>query len=104
MKILKKVNLGFILTLIVLAILIAYLVGVEKQRSVDKPEIKKVCEDFIDITDKNSVLSEDLQKIGVNLTEEKLDEQEKNITEELKKISQQEDDYFGKGNVIKHGL
>ena len=47
MKVLKKINKGLILTIIVLAALLIYISGVEKQRNADKPDIRKACEDFI---------------------------------------------------------
>ena len=52
MKTLKKINKGLILTILVLIVLILYFNNLEKQRDKDKPDIKKACEDFIELTDK----------------------------------------------------
>ena len=72
MKVLKKINKGLILTIIVLAALLIYISGVEKQRNADKPDIRKTCEEFIALTDKYVVLPEDMQKSKVS--EEKVNE------------------------------
>lgn len=63
MKIWKKINKGFLLTLIVLLALIIYLVGVEEQRKEDKTNIQKVTEEFIEFTDKYTVLPEEMQTL-----------------------------------------
>ena len=74
MKTLKKINKGLILTILVLIVLILYFNNLEKQRDKDKPDIKKACEDFIELTDKYSVLPEELQKLQEDIPEEKVDE------------------------------
>ena len=61
MRILKKINKGLILTIIVLVVLIIYLTNVEKQRGADKPAIQKACEEYIALTDKYVVLPEEMQ-------------------------------------------
>ena len=84
MKVLKKINKGLILTIIVLAALLIYISGVEKQRNADKPDIRKACEDFILLTDKYVVLPEDMQKSEVS--EEKVNEYVNQMKSDVEKV------------------
>lgn len=84
MKVLKKINKGLILTIIVLAALLIYISGVEKQRNADKPDIRKACEDFIALTDKYVVLPEDMQKSEVS--EEKVNEYVNQMKSDVEKV------------------
>lgn len=84
MKILRKINKGLILTIIVILALAVYLVKIEEQRKVEKEEIKKVCEEFIEFTDKHLILPEDMQKIG-KVEKGKEEEYQKEIKSELEK-------------------
>ena len=84
MKVLKKINKGLILTIIVLAALLIYISGVEKQRNADKPDIKKACEEFIALTDKYVVLPEDMQKSEVS--EEKVNEYVNQMKNDVEKV------------------
>ncbi len=84
MKVLKKINKGLILTIIVLAALLIYISGVEKQRNADKPDIRKACEDFILLTDKYVVLPEDMQKSEVS--EEKVNEYVNQMKNDVEKV------------------
>ena len=86
MKFLKKINKGLILAIIVLLALTIYLVNVENQRKADKPDIKAVCEEFIALTDKYSVLPEEMQKLGEKQDESKIEEYVKQMKEDLGKI------------------
>ena len=86
MKFLKKINKGLILTVIVLVVLILYFNNLEKQRHKDKPDIKKACEDFIELTDKDSVLPEELQKLQEDIPEEKVDEYINQMQKDLEDI------------------
>ena len=83
MKVLKKINKGLILTILVLIVLILYFNNVEKQRDKDKPDIKKACEDFIELTDKYSVLPVELQTLQDDIPEEKVDEYIKQMKKDL---------------------
>ena len=83
MKFLKKINKGLILTVIVLVVLILYFNNLEKQRDKDKPDIKKACEDFIELTDKYSVLPVELQTLQDNIPEEKVDDYIKQMKKDL---------------------
>ena len=48
MKFLKKINKGLVLTILVLLGLIIYLINVEVTRNKVKPEIEKICKEYID--------------------------------------------------------
>ena len=85
MKILRKINKGLILTIIVILALTVYLVRLEEQRKSDKEEIKKACEEFIEFTDKHLVLPEEMQEIG-KVEKNKEDEYKKEIKSELEKL------------------
>ena len=80
MKILKKINKGLLLTIIVIAILVMYLINLERQREADKTYIKKSCENFIALTDEYVVLPEDMQ----TYTGEISNENEEKIKTKLK--------------------
>lgn len=84
MKVLKKINKGLILTIIVLAALLIYISGVEKQRNADKPDIRNACEEFIALTDKYVVLPEDMQKSEVS--EEKVNEYVNQMKNDVEKV------------------
>ncbi len=84
MKVLKKINKGLILTIIVLAALLIYISSIEKQRNADKPDIRKACEEFIALTDKYVVLPEDMQKSEVS--EEKVNEYVNQMKNDVEKV------------------
>lgn len=86
MRILRKINKGLILTIIVLSVLTLYLANVEKQRKEDKEDIKKACEEFINFTDKYSVLPEDMQRLTEPVLESKVEEYKKEMKTELEKL------------------
>lgn len=82
----KKINKGFILTLIVLVALTLYILKVEMQRNADKEEIQKVYEEFIDFTDKYSVLPENLQTLSESKNESEIEEYKKQMKADLKNL------------------
>ena len=85
MRILKKINKGLILTIIVLVVLIIYLTNVEKQRGADKPAIQKACEEYIALTDKYVVLPEDMRTFTGEISKENEEKLKKELREELEK-------------------
>lgn len=85
MKILRKINKGFILTVIVLVALSIYLINLEKQREVDKEEIKKVCEQYIEFTNKYVVLPEEMQTLKQDIPDTELEKYKEELKTELKK-------------------
>lgn len=83
MKIVKKINKGFILTLIVLVALSIYLIKLEKQREVDKEEILKICEQYIEFTNKYVVLPEGEQKLPQQISDTELDKYKEELQTKL---------------------
>ncbi len=63
MKLLRKINKGLVLTVIVLGILCIYLFSVEAKRNSAKPEIEKAVKEYIELINKYAVVPEDLQKV-----------------------------------------
>lgn len=88
----KRINKGFILTLIVLISLTLYILKIEVQRTEDKEEIQKVYEEFIKFTDKYSVLPENLQKLNETIDENELEEYKKQMKNDLKKLMIDDED------------
>ncbi len=86
MKVLKKINKGLILTILVLIVLVIYFSNLEKQRASDKTDIKKVCESFIELTDKYSVLPEELQTLKGEVPEDKVKEYTNQMKKDLTEI------------------
>lgn len=64
MKVLKKVNIGLILTIIVILAVTIYSICVENERKSAKADIVKSCEEFIDLTDKYYLLPSEYQVIN----------------------------------------
>ena len=86
MKFLRKINKGLILTIIVLIALVLYFDNLEKQREAEKTDIKATCEEFIKLTDKYSVLPEDMQIIQKEMPEERVKKHVGEMRAELEKI------------------
>ena len=86
MNMLKKINKGFILTVIVLAALIIYLVNVEIQRKDDKPAIKQTCENYIEIISKYATLPEEYQVVNKKLAKEDTEKYEKEFSVKLNEV------------------
>ncbi len=83
MKLLKKINKGLVLTVIVLVALIIYIVTVEISRNNEKPNIETACKNYIETINKYSTYPENLQKVYVK--ERYSEEQRKVAGEKLKK-------------------
>ena len=82
MKILRKINKGLMLTVIVIACLIVYLIGVESQRNKEKPNIDEAVKEYVALINKFAVLPTENQK----LYKEQLTEEEKEkIKDDLEK-------------------
>ena len=84
MKILRKINKGFILTVIVLVVLSIYLINLEKQRETDKKEIEKACEQYIEFTNKYVVLPEENQKLTQQISDTELNKYKEELEAKLK--------------------
>lgn len=89
MNLLKKINKGLILTIIVLLILGIYLFVVETKRNAAKPEIESAVKEYIEIVNKYAVVPEDMQKIQVATNIEEFGR----INEEMEK---KENEYLNK--------
>lgn len=74
MKGLKKLNLGLVLTIIVVVGVILYCVRTETIRKSAKNDINTVCEEFIEITNKHATLPEEMQVIGTKKADVNLDD------------------------------
>ena len=70
MKLLKKINLGLILTIIVVLAVAIYSINVELKRNKEKDTIKTVCEDFIKTTSDYVSLPEEYQSLANKISEE----------------------------------
>ena len=84
MKILKKINKGAIITLIVILILIIYIVNIENKRSKEKPEIEKKCEEYISILNEYFSIGNEENLLIVSQDSK---ENAKNKEESLKKLT-----------------
>lgn len=82
MKLLKKINKGLVLTVIVLVALIIYIVTVEISRNNEKPNIETACKNYIETINKYSVYPEKLQKL---YNKEEYSEEQKKATGEVLK-------------------
>lgn len=91
MKGLKKLNLGLILTIIVVVGVIIYCVRTESSRKSAKNEINTVCNDFLEITDKYATLPEEMQVIGIKKSDINLDDISSKTENELKEKMISED-------------
>lgn len=65
MRFIKKINIGFVLALIAVVAIVVYSVNIEAGRKSAKEDVKKVCEEFINLTDKYSILPAEYQVVGV---------------------------------------
>lgn len=83
MKLLKKVNKGLMLTLVVLLILVIYLINVESKRNSEKPEIEKTCTEYINLMNKYAIMPKEAQKL-YNVSEVSSEEKEQ-VKEKSKK-------------------
>ncbi len=64
MKFIKKINIGLVLAIIAIVAVVVYSVNLESGRKSAKEDIKKACEEFIDLTDKYYTLPSEYQVIG----------------------------------------
>ena len=84
MKNLRKINIGLVLTIITILAVVIYLINVENQRKNSKEEIRKSCEEYINVVDKYIVLPEEARVFGESTKDVKLDDYYKNMEDELK--------------------
>lgn len=84
MKILKKINIGLVLAIITILAVVIYCVNLESSRKSAKQDIKKACEDFIDLSDKYSKLPEEYQNVGGDPKQVNLDTYYSQLETDLK--------------------
>ena len=105
MKKLRKINLGLVLTLIVVIAVVIYSIGVETSRNKDKGEIKTATEEFVKEVSNNLMLEENDQNLNNSLTDEKLDKYEEKIKDKLKNCMINNESAIDiQSKVIKHEL
>ena len=85
MKFFKKINIGLILTIIIIIGVVIYCIHVESVRKAAKEDIQKSCDSFIDLTDAYSVLPSEYQVIGIKSTEVNLDDYYSKMQSDLEK-------------------
>lgn len=66
----KKINIGFILTILVLIIVVVYNVSLEIGRKNDKIEVQKVCEKYIEFDSQYSMLEENKRTIPKSISDQ----------------------------------
>ncbi len=84
MKLLKKINLGLILTIIVVLAVAIYSINVELKRNKEKDTIKTVCEDFIKTTSDYVSLPEEYQSLTNKISEEDFNKYINEMKDKLK--------------------
>lgn len=104
MKFFKKINIGLILTIIVLLAVVIYSINVENNRKNSKEDIKKACENFIEISNKYSILPTEYQVIGEDGKNVDLSAYYSEIKNELNKIAINESATNIQKNIISDNL
>ncbi len=84
MKFIKKINIGLVLAIIAILAVVVYSVNLGNERKLAKEDIKKSCENFIDLTDKYYTLPTEYQVIGEKSSEVNLDNYYTEMENELK--------------------
>lgn len=87
MKFIRKINIGLILTMVVVLAVVIYSICVENGRKVAKEDIKKSIDNFISVTDKYCILPEEHQVVGVDAGQISLNEYYGEMENELKKCT-----------------
>lgn len=105
MKFLKKINKGLLLTILVLAILITYIVVVEIQRNGEKDIIKEACERYIDFENKYTVIPKEYRNQNGKVSNEKVEEYKIELEKELKNLMiKDENIYNQQKNIVEDKL
>ena len=105
MRLLRKINKGFVLTIIVLILLISYIVSLEVQRNKEKESIREACEKYLAFENQYTLLPKEYQSFKNKIPEEKLKEYEEKVSEELKKLMIQDEKIYNlQKNIIEDKL
>ncbi len=83
MKFFRKINKGLILTIIVLIVLTAYLVGLESFRNSQKENIKKACVDYIELKNSYAMLPEEYRTVNKDISTDELNKYIDTIKKDL---------------------
>lgn len=86
MKNLRKINIGLVLTIIIVLAVVIYSIVIENQRKSSKEEIQRSCEEYIDLIDKYLVLPENAQVLGEDAKNVNLDGYKSELEKELKSV------------------
>ena len=87
MRFIKKINIGLVLAIIAIVAVVVYSVRVENERKSAKEDIKVVCESFIDLTDKYSILPAEYQVVGIQSANVNLNNFYSEMEGELNKVT-----------------
>lgn len=87
MKVLKKINLGLVITIIAIVAIVIYSINVENSRKNAKEEIKKTCEEYIAVTNNYCILPEQYRVVNQNATEVDLNAISEQIKNEVGKYT-----------------
>lgn len=101
MKGLKKLNLGLVLAIIVIIGVVLYCIKTGSERKSAKSDINKACEEFIELTNKNAVLPEEKQVLGIKKADVNLTEISSKATENFKEKMLTEDAAEIQGAIVK---
>ena len=85
MRVLRKINIGFLLTVIVVISLCIYCVNIELSRKKEKEPIQEAAQDFLNVVDKYLVLPKEYQKVDVKIDKTKDKSNFDSYYDELKK-------------------
>lgn len=66
----KKVNVGIILTILVIIVVVIYNIDLESKRSKDREQISDICKEYIDFATKYTMLEEKYRTLPKTITEE----------------------------------
>lgn len=83
MKILKKINKGLVLTIIVIVVLSIYLISVEMKRNAEKSKIEQTCKEYISMLETYLKTPVDLDKL---YTGEEIESNKNEIKEKAEKV------------------
>lgn len=84
MKFFRKINKGVILTILVLIALTIYLVGLESFRNSQKENIKKACEEYIELRNKYAMLPEEYRTVNKKISEQELNKHMETVKNDLR--------------------
>ena len=94
MRLLRKINKGFVLTIIVLILLVSYIISLEIQRNGEKENIKEACEKYLAFENEYTLLPKEYQSFKNKIPEDKFKEYNEKVAEELKKLMIEDENIY----------